>query len=74
MGETEASSHILSNLELTEAEKNELYGKIMHCNELILVLDAVEDYDSYMITETDITNTAEFANSAFRTGYNAGLK
>lgn len=29
------------------------------------IIDSAEDFDSYMITEEDVTNTNEFAKSAF---------
>jgi hypothetical protein len=69
VGELEPVSNLLNNLELTDSEKDELFGKVNHCHALMLVLESVEDYDSYMISEEDVTNTSDFANSAFRTGY-----
>lgn len=69
VGETEAVSNLLHNLELTDVEKNDLYGKIMHNSEFMLVLDSTEDYDSYMISEEDVTNVSTFMNSSFRTDF-----
>jgi hypothetical protein len=67
VGELDAVSNLLNNLELTVDEKNDLYGKIIHCHAFMLVLDSVDDYDSYMISEEDVTNVSDFAHSAFST-------
>jgi len=65
VGEVDAVSNLLNNLELTDAEKDDLYGKILHCHAFMLVLDSTEDYDSYMISEDDVTNVSDFMHSAF---------
>jgi len=65
VGEIDAVSNLLHNLEMTDGEKAELYGKITHCHSFMLALDSTEDYDSYMISEEDVTNTSDFMHSAF---------
>jgi hypothetical protein len=66
VGELDAVSNLFNNLELTDVEKEELYGKIFHCHSMILFIDNAEDYDSYMISEEDVTNVSDFLNSSFR--------
>ncbi|TAK78896.1 MAG: hypothetical protein EPO11_00810 [Gammaproteobacteria bacterium] len=58
----------MSNLELTDGEKEDLYGKIFHCHTMMLFIDSAEDFDSYMISEEDVTNTSDYINSSFRDG------
>ena len=68
VGEIDAVSNLMSNLELTDGEKEDLYGKIFHCHTMMLFIDSAEDFDSYMISEEDVTNTSDYINSSFRDG------
>jgi hypothetical protein len=65
VGEYEAASHLFANLELTEAEKDALYGRITNCHTLMTAIDSADDYDSYMISEDDIAETTAFDSSVF---------
>jgi len=68
VGEVEALPHLFNNLVLLDEEKDALFGRILNCHTLMTVIDATEEYDSYMIDEDDINNNNDFSYSSFSRG------
>jgi len=56
---------LFKNLELTGAEKDILFGKVINCHTFMLFIESTQDFDSNIMTEEDLDGTAEFDNSVF---------
>jgi hypothetical protein len=65
VGSTEPVSHLFKNLELTDAEREILFGKAVNCHTFMSFIESTQDFDSNIITEEDLDGTAEFDNSVF---------
>jgi len=65
VGSPEAVSHLFSNLDLSDSEKDALFGRITNCHTLMTAIDSADDFDSFMITEEDIAETTSFDSSIF---------
>jgi len=74
VGESEALPHIFNNLALLTEEKDAMFNRIINCNSLMTIIDAVEEYDSYMIDEDDINNNNDFGYSSFNRAAFAGRR